>query len=482
MNKDFNKLFINNKWIIVSKIAEVKSPYDGKVLGKIAVAGKKEMKNAINAADTAFLEMKNLPVYKIADGLSKMRDYIVENFEEIAKDLSSEAGKPITIAKAEVNRALHTFEDGIEECKRMYGETLPMDRRAWGEKRKSIVERFPIGVIAAMTPFNFPLNLVVHKIVPAIASKNTVVLRPATQTPFCSYHLAKAYEMSGLPAGGLNVLTSDYQAVDEIVGDKRVKMISFTGSPKVGWDLKKKAWNKEVVLELGGNAAVIVEDSENLDKIATLISLAGFSNAGQSCISAQRIFVKENIYDKFLSLLKKKVEELVVGDPANEKTQVASIISKNEADRIMEWIEEARKSGAKIVTGGKRESLPAGRQGNVIYPTILTNTKPNMKVNCLEIFGPVVTVIPYKNFDDALKSVNNSDYGLQAGIFTQNVNNIFKAYQTLDVGGVIINDTPTWRIDHMPYGGIKESGVGREGVRYAMEEMTQVKLLVISLD
>lgn len=474
MNTNFSKIFINNQWVKAPKTQDILSPYDSKLVGTVGIANKAQMTEAIVVANRAFEEMKHLPIFKIVDGLKKMQQYIQENFEEIAHDLSEEAGKPISVAKAEVNRALHTFEDGIEEAKRMYGETFTLDRRPWGENKEAKVERFPIGVIAAITPFNFPLNLVAHKVVPALASKNTVVVRPATQTPFCALHLAAAYAQSGLPKGGLNVLPSDYEAADLLSTDSKIKMVSFTGSVSVGWSIKKKAADKKVALELGGNAAVIIHDDvPNLEKAAAAIALAGFSNAGQSCISAQRIYVQEKNYKKFLELLKEKVEGLVVGDPRDEKTQVSSLINSKEADRVMEWIIEAKKQGARVLTGGVRE-------GNVIMPTVLTETTSKMKVNCMEIFGPLVTVIPYKEFDEALIEVNNSEFGLQAGIFTQNINLVHKAYRTLDVGGLIINDVPTYRIDHMPYGGIKNSGVGREGVRYAMQEMTEPKLLVIS--
>jgi acyl-CoA reductase-like NAD-dependent aldehyde dehydrogenase len=474
MKSEFTKVFIHNQWVETQTTIEVRSPYDDQLIGKVGIADISLMSQAISSAHAAFTEMKNLPVYKIADGLSKMKQYFEDNLEEVAKDLSEEAGKPITVAKAEVQRAIHTFEDGVEECKRMYGETFSLDRRPWGENRTAQVERFPLGVIAAIAPFNFPLNLVAHKVVPALASKNTVVVRPATQTPFSSLHIAKAYEQSGLPAGGLNVLPSDYAAADILATDEKVKMVSFTGSVKVGWDIKKKAATKKVALELGGNAAVIVhEDTKDLEKAATAIATGGFVNAGQSCISAQRIFVHSSLYDRFLTQLKNKVETMIIGNPRDAKTQVASLINAKEADRVMEWIAEATKAGAIVLTGGKRE-------GNVVYPTILTNTTADMKVNCMEVFGPVVTVVPYEDVDLVLKEVNNSAFGLQAGIFTQNIDLIHRAYQTLEVGGLIINDVPTYRVDHMPYGGMKDSGFGREGVRYAMEEMTEPKLLVIA--
>ncbi len=474
MKSEFSKVFINNQWVMPSITQEIKSPYDDVAVGIVGIGDTALMSKAIDAAHTAFRQVKLLPTYKIADGLGKIKKYFEENFDEVAKDLSEEAGKPIILAKAEVERALHTIEDGIEESKRLTGETFPLDRRPWGEKRTAQVERFPLGVIAAISPFNFPLNLVMHKVIPAIASKNTVIVRPATQTPFSALHIGKAYEFSGLPAGGLNIIPSDYAAADLLVTDPRIKMVSFTGSVTVGWYIKEKASSKKVTLELGGNAAVIIhEDAPDLEKAASAIAIGGYSNAGQSCISAQRIFVHQSIYERFVSLLKIKVDALIVGNPRNPQTQVASLINTKEADRIMDWIDEAKKAGAVVISGGTRE-------GNVIKPTILAHTSGKMKVNCMEIFGPLVTIMSYDKFDTVLEDINNSTFGLQAGLFTQNIFLIHKAFQTLDVGGLIINDVPTYRIDHMPYGGIKDSGFGREGVRYAMEDMTEPKLLVIA--
>ncbi len=473
MKSEFSKIFINNLWLKTEKSNEVKNPFDYSPVGKSGLASVEQMQSALDSAEKAFEEMRNLPVHKIADGLSKMRNYLEENSKEIAQDLSKEAGKPITLARGEVARCLHTFEDGIEESKRIYGETIPLDRREWGENRTAIVERFPIGIIGAITPFNFPLNLAAHKIVPALAAKNTVILKPARQTPFSALHLAKAYENSGLPAGGLNVLPCEYDSAELLLTDERVKKISFTGSAKVGWKIKQKANEKKISLELGGNAAVVVCEDANLEKTAQSVANGGFFYAGQSCISAQRIFVHSAIYDEFSALLKAKTESLIFGNPADEKTQIGPLITKSEANRVMKWIDDATENGAQILTGGKRN-------GNVISPTILTETHSKMAVNCREIFGPVLTLMPFDDFEKALDLVNDSKYGLQAGVFTNDVNRIQKSYKKLEVGGVIINDVPTWRIDHMPYGGVKNSGIGREGVRYAIEEMTERKLLVIA--
>ncbi|MEI6222763.1 MAG: aldehyde dehydrogenase family protein [bacterium] len=473
MKPEFTKLFINNQWVDAPSTIEVKSPYDNRLIGNVGFADAPTMKKAIDAAAKAFEIMRKLPVHKVAEGLQKMHDYLEANLEEIALDLSAEAGKPITLARSEVQRSLHTFQEGVEESKRQYGESIPLDRKPWGEGRTGLVEYFPIGIIGSISPFNFPLNLVSHKVVPALASRNVVVLRPARQTPFSAMHVAKAYEASGLPAGGLNVLPSDYAAADLFVDDERVKMISFTGSPKVGWEIKGRAKTKRVTLELGGNAPIIVHSDADLEKAAKAIASGGFTNAGQSCISAQRIYVHQTRYDEFLPLLKSKVEAIGYGNPADEKNSVGPLINTKEADRIMDWIQEALAGGGKLLTGGTRE-------GNVISPTVLTDTNHDMKVNCMEVFGPVITVTPYENFDTVLAEANNSDFGLQAGLFTNNINLIHKAYQEIEAGGLVINDVSTWRIDHMPYGGVKNSGFGREGVKYAMHEMSEMKLLIVA--
>ena len=473
MQKEFSKVFIANQWKKAPKTKQVKSPYDEQLVGEVGVGDVVLMKEALDAASAAFPEMRKLSTYQVAEGLQKMKQYFIDNAEEVARDLSKEAGKPITVARAEVQRAIHTLEDGVEESKRIYGEVLPLDRRPWGEHREAQIQRFPLGVIAAIAPFNFPLNLVMHKVVPALASKNTIVVRPATQTPFSALHIAKAYEQSGLPTGALNVMASDYDAADTLTSDPRVKMISFTGSGKVGWELKRKAVDKKVALELGGNAAVIVhEDTKDLEKAATAIATGGFSNSGQSCISVQRVCIHSKIYDQCVEMLTQNVESLIVGNPRDENTQVASLINAQEADRVMSWIDEALDQGAQVLAGGTRE-------GNVVRPTIIANATDQMKVSCMEVFGPLITVEKYDDFDEVLAAVDRSEYGLQAGLFTQNVELIHKAYQTLEVGGLIVNDVPTYRIDHMPYGGIKMSGVGREGVRFAIQEMTEPKLLVM---
>ncbi len=326
--------------------------------------------------------------------------------------------------------------------------------------------------MGAITPFNFPLHLVAHKIVPAIASRNALVVKPASQTPLSALLLAKAFDQTDLPKGALSVLPASSTAAQPLITDDRVRGISFTGSSEVGWGIKAQAVMKHVSLELGGNAGAIIHEDADIDRAAKILAGASFAFAGQSCISTQRIFVHEVVFDKFVELFKIATEALVVGDPHNDKAMVGPLISADDAARVASWVDEAIAGGAKLVTGGRSD-------GAVYWPTILLNTKREMNVNCREIFGPVVTVSPYSHFDEALAKVNDSEFGLQAGVFTNDMNRIRKAYRTLDVGGVIINNAPTWRIDHMPYGGVKGSGEGREGVRYAMEAMTEPRLLVI---
>jgi acyl-CoA reductase-like NAD-dependent aldehyde dehydrogenase len=328
--------------------------------------------------------------------------------------------------------------------------------------------------VAGITPFNFPLNLVAHKVAPAIAAGCSMVLKPAPQTPLCSLLLAECVQQAGWPDGGFNVLPLSNDDASLLITDDRIKLISFTGSVPVGWDIKRRAGKKKVVLELGGNAAVIVHNDADLAYAADRCVAGGFGYAGQTCISVQRILVEHSVYGKFTDLLVEGVKKLKSGDPLNESTDVGPVIRESDAVRTTAWIEEAVRAGARLLCGG-------GRKGLVVEPTVLTGTRPDMKVNCQEIFGPVVTIEPYKTFDDALREVNHSSFGLQAGLFTRDAKLLFEAYEELEVGGLIAGDVPSFRIDHMPYGGVKDSGLGREGLRYAIEEMTQPKLLVMNL-
>ncbi|NUO80873.1 aldehyde dehydrogenase family protein, partial [candidate division KSB1 bacterium] len=378
-------------------------------------------------------------------------------------------------ARIEVARALHTLELGAEECKRIHGEVLPMDLRPHGENRFGFFQRVPLGVVSAITPFNFPLNLVAHKVSPCLAARNTMVLRPASQTPLTAFMLGKIVLEAGWPEGALNVISCPSALAEPLVTDERVKLITFTGSPAVGWELKKQGYKKKVSLELGGNAGVIVHEDANIEAACAATVSGGFSYAGQSCISVQRVLVHEKIFEACVDLLVKKANALVCGDPLDEQTDVGPMINKGEAERAEAWIKEAVTSGAKLLCGGERN-------GAILRPTILTNTQPNMKVNCLEIFGPVITVEKYSDFKQAVQMVDESAFGLQAGVFTRDIERVRYAFENIEVGGLMVNEAPTWRIDHMPYGGVKESGNTREGVRYAIEEMTEMKLMVVKFE
>ncbi len=388
--------------------------------------------------------------------------------------MTTEAGKPLSDARREVGRAIQTFSIAAEEAKRIGGEVVPLDWSPGMESHWGVTRRFPIGPILGITPFNFPLNLVAHKVAPALAAGNSILIKPAPQTPLTALLLGELLTEAGVPPGGLNVLPCNNMVAEQLVVEPRFKLLSFTGSAPVGWMLKAKCGKKKVVLELGGNAAVIVEPDADLDYAVQRCVTGGFTYAGQTCISVQRIFVHESVAAAFTENLVGLVRRLEAGDPGNERTVVGPLIDSGAAERIEGWIGEAVTQGAQLLFGGTRT-------GSVVQPTVLSRVTATMKVSCREVFGPLVTVTPYREFDAVLRSVNESDYGLQAGIFTQNVGRIFRAFEQLDVGAVLANEIPTFRADHMPYGGVKDSGIGREGVRYAIEDMTEPKLLVMNL-
>jgi acyl-CoA reductase-like NAD-dependent aldehyde dehydrogenase len=473
MNLDF-QILINGEWKKTNDILEVRSPFDSKKLGITYKANQKEINFALKSAQEAFEVTKNMPVYERSDKILAVANGIKKNKEEFAQILSAEAGKPIKQARAEVERAIFTFTDAAEESKRIRGERMPLDLDSGSQGRWAITNRFPIGIILGISPFNFPLNLVCHKVAPAMASGNTIILKPASQTPFSTLRLAKEIENAYWPAGAVNVLPMDSKNAISLIQDERVKMVTFTGSPVVGKSVKTQAGYKRVTLELGGNAGVIVHHDADLEYASTRCVVGGFSYAGQSCISVQRIYVHENIYDRFMTLFLGKVNALKCGDPSDENTDIGPMINPVEYERVANWIEEATKNGAKILCGGKKD-------GNIFLPTVLTDVKTNLNLSCQEVFAPVVVVTKYSDIDQAFREVNDSDFGLQAGLFTNDAKEIFKAYDTLEVGGVVVGDVPTYRIDHMPYGGVKNSGMGREGTRYAIEEMTEPKLLVMNL-
>jgi acyl-CoA reductase-like NAD-dependent aldehyde dehydrogenase len=465
---------VDGKWMEEGDLVEVKSPYDGAVIGRVYQGRRQHAEAAIVSAVKAFGTTRRLPAFERQRVLRRVAEGIGQRKEEFARTLCQEAGKPIKAARTEVERSIFTFTVAAEESTRIYGEYLPLDWQEFTAGRWGIVKRFPLGPIAGITPFNFPLNLVAHKVAPAIAAGCPMVLKPAPQTPLSSLLMAEVIQAAGWPDGGLNVLPLSNEDAGLLVSDDRLKMISFTGSAAVGWQIKKNSGKKKVVLELGGNAGVIVHSDADLAYAAERCVAGGFGYAGQTCISVQRILVERSVYGKFTELFLTGVKELKVGDPLDESTDVGPLIRESDAIRSADWVQEAVRGGARLLCGGNR-------RGSVFEPTVLTGTKPEMKVNCQEMFGPVVTVEPYGDFDEALRQINSSAYGLQAGIFTRDAKLMFQAYEELEIGGLLAGDVPSFRIDHMPYGGLKDSGIGREGLRYAIEEMTEPKLLVMNL-
>ncbi len=466
--------FVDGRWQQEGDLVEIRSAFDGSLIARVSQGRREHAETAIAAAVKAFGTTRRLPAFERQRILRQIVRFMTERKEEFSRTLAQEAGKPIKAARTEVERSIFTFTVAAEESTRIYGEYLPLDWQETTAGRWGVVRRFPLGPVAGITPFNFPINLVAHKVAPAIAAGCPLVLKPAPQTPLCSLLLAECVQQAGWPDGGLSVLPLSNEDAGLLVTDDRIKLISFTGSVPVGWDIKRRAGKKKVVLELGGNAAVIVHGDADVSYAAERCVVGGFAYAGQTCISVQRIFVEQSVYGKFTDLLVESVKQLKTGDPLDESTDVGPLIRESDAIRTISWIDDAVRAGARLLCGGRRTN-------NLVEPTILTGTKPDMKVNCQEIFGPVVTVEPYKDFDQALRQVNHSVYGMQAGVFTRDANLLFHAYEELEVGGVIAGDVPSFRIDHMPYGGVKDSGLGREGLRYAIEEMTEPKLLVMNL-
>jgi acyl-CoA reductase-like NAD-dependent aldehyde dehydrogenase len=453
---------------------EIRSPYDQKAVGVAAFAGATQVEAAIAAAVRSFEVTRKLPSFERQRVLHEVASQIKSRHEDFARSIVLEAGKPITAARAEVERAVLTFTIAAEEATRISGEYLPLDVTEVAAGRWGIVRRFPLGPIAAITPFNFPLNLVAHKIAPAIAAGCTMVLKPAPQTPLTALLLAGLVHRAGWPAGALNVLPLSNEDAGLLVRDERLRMLTFTGSSAVGWLLKSQAGKKRVTLELGGNAAVIVHSDADLDQAAERCAMGGFSYAGQSCIAVQRIFVQQSVYENFLEKFLVRVRALKTGDPMDEAVTIGPLIREQDAIRVDQWVREAVAAGAKLLLGGHR-------QGSLMEATVLTNTRREMRVNCQEVFAPVKMVEPYGDFAQALAEVNASPFGLQAGLFTRDAVLIFRAYEELVVGGLMVGDVPTFRVDHMPYGGVKDSGLGREGLRYAIEEMTERRLLAMNL-
>lgn len=469
-------LWIGGQEVETENYKTLKSPYQGKVLAEVAQGSREDVLTAISRAEEAFIGTKNMPAYKRAEILEKVVALLKENREECARLIAEEAAKPLKTAYTEVDRTMMTYTFAAQEARRLYGENIPMDAAPGGEGRLAITMKEPIGVIGAITPFNFPMNLVAHKIGPAIAAGNTVVLKPASQTPLSAFKIAQFFHEAGLPKGALNVVTGDGKTVgDVLIEDKRVKMITFTGSAEVGTYIRKKAGLKRVTLELGSNSACIIDENTNYVKYVPRIVAGAFTYQGQVCISVQRIYVHESIFNGFVEKFIEETKKLVLGDPLDERTDISAMISKGEMERIKGWVDSAVKNGAELVLGGKEEK-------GIFLPTVLLNVPSTEKISCEEAFAPIVHINKISSLDEGIDYVNNSKYGLQAGVFTDHLHRAFHAAQKLQVGGVMINDFPTFRVDHMPYGGVKESGMGREGIKYAMEEMTELKLVSIKLD
>jgi len=466
--------FLDGKWIEAGDLVEIRSPYDQSIVGEVFQGRREHAEAAIAAAVKAFGTTRRLPAFERQRVLRQVAAMITARKEEFARTMALESGKPLKVSRTEVERGIFTFNVAAEESTRIYGEYLPLDWQQFTAGRWGIVKRFPLGPITGITPFNFPLNLVAHKVAPAIAAGCPLVLKPAPQTPLTSLLLAEAVQQAGWPDGGLNVVPLSNADAGVLVSHERIKLISFTGSSAVGWQIKANAGKKKVVLELGGNAGVIVHSDADLEFAAERCASGGFSYAGQTCISVQRIIVERSVCGKFTQLLLNAVSKLKMGDPLDDSVDLGPMIRESDAIRAYDWVQEAVRGGARLLVGGKRT-------GSMLEPTVLTGTRPEMKVNCQEIFAPVVTVEPYDSFDEALRVLNSSPYGLQAGVFTRDAKLLFQAYEELEVGAVVAGDVPSFRIDHMPYGGVKDSGLGREGLRYAIEEMTEPRLMVMNL-
>jgi acyl-CoA reductase-like NAD-dependent aldehyde dehydrogenase len=453
----------------------VRNKYTLETIGVVPTARQEEVEAAIVAAQRAALVMAELPTHRRSDILGRAAALILERKEDLARTIAAEAGKALKFARVEVERAASTFTIASEEAKRLHGETLPLDAVPTGEGYFGFWTRRPVGVVAAISPFNFPLNLVAHKVAPALAAGNALVLKPASTTPITAIKLCEILEQAGLPKGAINLIVGPGRTVGEwLVSDQRVAKVTFTGSPPIGEHILAIAGIKKVTLELGNNSPVIIAPDADLDLVARRCAVGAFYNSGQVCISVQRIYSQQQIYEPFAEQFVAASQAMVVGDPLDERVDVGPMIDLTEVDRIEAWVEEAQASGAQVLTGGRRQDC-------VYWPTVLAGVTPQMKVVSQEVFAPLASLIPYDDFEEALRQADDSHFGLQAAVFTRDINRVFQAVRRLNFGGVIVNDTPAFRTDHMPYGGNRQSGLGREGVRFAMEEMTNIQMVAIRL-
>ncbi|SDK48494.1 aldehyde dehydrogenase family protein [Sediminibacillus albus] len=468
------KLFINGQWTQTGETLDVIDKYTQKPFAKVYKAGEKDVDRAISSAETAYKKHQLTP-YKRYQLLKKVSELLIQNKEDLAQTITKEAGKPLKQARTEIERGAQTFEVAAEEAKRISGEGIPVEAAPGSENRMAFTIKVPVGVVGAISPFNFPLNLVAHKVAPAIAAGNAVVLKPASATPLTAIKLAKLFQEAGLPDGLFNVVVGSGSTVgNQMMEDSRIQLYTFTGSAKIGLKLKQTTGLKKLILELGNNSPVIVDKEADVEQAANNIAQKGFAFAGQVCISVQRVYVHEAVKDEFQKQLLQAIKELKVGDPNDPETDVGPMIDEQEARRAEDWVKEAVDNGAELLLGGNR-------QGPVFQPTVVTNVKNDMRVVCEEIFAPVISLLDYQDLDECIDQVNQSPYGLQGGIFTKNLDTAFYAARKVQVGGFMINDSSQYRVDLMPYGGVKDSGSGKEGPKYSIAEMTEERLVVLNL-
>ena len=467
------KFWLNGKWKSSGDLLSVTNPFNGSCIDDVYAAEDKHLDEIIGSNFDAFEQTREMPAWKRARILQNIAAGIGHRKTEFTETIVQEAGKPISYARGEVERAVLTFTLAAEEAKRIGGEVIPLDLNTASEGRFGVTRRFPVGPVIGISPFNFPLNLVAHKIGPAVAAGNTITIKPSSQTPLTALLLAEVISESGALPGQVNIIPMNNSLAEKLVRNPRFRILSFTGSDSVGWQLKGLDPRKKVTLELGGNAALIVDKDVDISAVAKRAVAGAFAYAGQVCISIQRIYAHIDIFEYFLTAFADATRQIGTGDPMKEETVVGPMIDTRAADRVETWLEEAREAGAQILCGGKRS-------GNMITPAVLTHTTPDMKVCCREAFAPLVVIEPFREFREAVALVNNSVYGLQAGIFSNQYEHILFAFRQIEVGGLIINDFPTYRVDNMPYGGVKASGFGREGLKYAVDEMTENRLMVFN--
>jgi glyceraldehyde-3-phosphate dehydrogenase (NADP+) len=467
-------IFLAGRWVDSPEVLEVTNPArPDEPAGATYHATPEQYEEAVEAAVKAFEITRTMPAYERGAILRNISAGIKERREELGRLLTLESGKPIRDSLVEVDRATLTFRLGAEEAERMTGELIPLDLMPSSKGRVGITRRFPIGPIAGISPFNFPLNLAAHKVAPAIAAGNSIVLKPPSKDPLTMLTVAEIIEKSGAPEGAVSILPMSRALGDRMVEDERFKLLTFTGSPSVGWRMKERAGKKRVVLELGGNAGVIIDASADLDWAIKRSLVGAFNYAGQVCISVQRMFVHRDVYNRFIERFIEGAKTLVTGDPLDPETQLGPMVDEQQAARTESWVREAEEMGGRVLLGGRAD-------GAFFPPTVLVDTPPTAQVCSNEAFAPLVVMFPFDDFDDAIRQVNDSFYGLQTGVFTNDLGHAWRAFNELEVGGVIVNDVPTYRIDHMPYGGVKDSGLGREGLRWSIEDMTEIRLLVLA--